>query len=118
MSDASSVPLEAESGAGGVSTSWKGRATGIAGVLGGAIVSLLCMGARPNVPGGLLLGTLGTGVSVASLLGLLGDARPAEREVSLARVAAPLASCLASLVWLWLLLSLAVAGVLPAQTLL
>jgi 4-amino-4-deoxy-L-arabinose transferase-like glycosyltransferase len=120
MSDASTVPLEAESGPRVANSLWKRRATAFAGFLGGTLLALLSMSAKPSLPGGLVLGTLGTCISAASLLALMGtwresDVALAERHVGWRRVAAPLAHSLASLVWLWLLLWLAVLGVLPAQ---
>jgi 4-amino-4-deoxy-L-arabinose transferase-like glycosyltransferase len=120
MSDASTVPLEAEPRPRVESTPWKRRAISLAGFLGGTLLALSSMSARPSLPGGLAIGTFGTLLSAGSLLALLGtwcrEQPVADRQIGWQRVAGPLAHCAASLTWLWLLLWLAVAGVLPAQT--
>src|SRR5690606_12867520 len=75
------------------------------------------MCAKPNLPGGLWMGVLGTLLAASSLLALVGKRESAdvERVVGVRTLAAPLGHALAACLWLGVLLRLAVAGVLPAQ---
>jgi 4-amino-4-deoxy-L-arabinose transferase-like glycosyltransferase len=118
MSDVSSVPLEAAAAPRLSSSSWKQRGAWFAGFVGAAVLALLSMCAKPALPGGLLLGALATSLSTGCLLTFLGTWRSVEvvRQVSARALVAPLGHLLASSLWLWLLLRLAVAGVLPLQT--
>ncbi len=121
MSDASTVPLEVEPRPRAATTPWKRRGISLAGLFGGLLLALASMCAKPSLPGGLAIGTLGTCLAVGSALVLLGTlieagANAAARQVHFRQIAAPLTHCVVSLVWLWLLCRLAVAGVLPAQT--
>ena len=91
----------------------------LAGFFAGALVALFSMCAKPSLPGGLWLGLLGTFVATGSLVRWAGSyaaADDAAPRVELRALALPLGMSLVALSWLWLLLRLAVAGVLPAQT--
>jgi 4-amino-4-deoxy-L-arabinose transferase-like glycosyltransferase len=116
MSDVSSVTLDASAAPRAARASWKQRGSAVAGFFGGALLAVASMCAKPTLPGGLWLGALGTLVAAASLLALLSRGASAARLVGMRSVAAPLGHALAASVWLWVLLRLAVAGVLPAQT--
>jgi 4-amino-4-deoxy-L-arabinose transferase-like glycosyltransferase len=115
MSDVSSVTLDASAAPRAASASWKQRGSAAAGFFGGALLAVGSMCAKPNLPGGLWLGALGTLVAAASLLAVVSSGASAAR-MGVRSVAAPLGHALAASVWLWVLLRLAVAGVLPAQT--
>jgi 4-amino-4-deoxy-L-arabinose transferase-like glycosyltransferase len=117
MSDLSPV-VEAAAAPGLSSSSWKRRGAWFAGFVGAALLTLLSMCAKPALPGGLLIGGVGAALATGCLLAFIGTWRRVEvvREVPARALATPLAHLLASSLWLWLLLRLAVAGVLPAQT--
>jgi 4-amino-4-deoxy-L-arabinose transferase-like glycosyltransferase len=116
MSDASSVTLDASAAPRAASASWKQRGSAAAAFVGGALLAVGSMCAKPNLPAGLWLGTLGTLLAAGSLLALVNPRANADRQVGLRSIAAPVGHALAASVWLWVLLRLAVAGVLPAQT--
>jgi 4-amino-4-deoxy-L-arabinose transferase-like glycosyltransferase len=125
MSEVSSVTLDAPVASPAASgpgkprgARWTSRAAAAAAFIAGTLLALASMCARPTLPGGLWIGTLGTVLSVAALLRLIATGRDTEvqRVVALRTLAAPLGHAVAASIWLWVLLRLAVAGVLPAQT--
>jgi len=120
MTDVSSVPVDAAPPTRAATSQWKRRAASLAGFLAGALLALLSMSAKPSLPGGLWLGLIGTALAAGSLVRCAAAWAPADvaRRVGARTLAAPFGLAVAALFWLWLLLRLAVAGVLPAQTLL
>jgi len=118
MTDASSVPVDAAPPAQAATSPWRRRGLSLAGFLAGAFIALLAMCAKPSLPGGLWLGLVGTLLASGSLVAAARTWSPEEvaRRVEARALALPFGQTLAALLWLWLLLRLAVAGVLPAQT--
>jgi 4-amino-4-deoxy-L-arabinose transferase-like glycosyltransferase len=118
MSEAPSLPLEAESDLDRVSSRWKERIQSSVGLLLGTSLSLVAMGAEPRLPGGFSIGFAGVLLATGSALAFVSTfARPrdAVRELSAGALLFPVAQALAAFVWLWLLLRAAVAGVIPLQ---
>src|SRR5687767_7081824 len=125
MSDVSSVTLDAPVASPGASAPgkqrrapWKPRVAAAAVFIVGTLLALASMCAKPALPGGLWIGTFGTALSAAALLRLIATEQDTQalRVVAWRTLAAPLGHALAASIWLWVLLRLAVAGVLPAQT--
>jgi 4-amino-4-deoxy-L-arabinose transferase-like glycosyltransferase len=89
-----------------------------AAFVAGTLLALLSMCAKPSLPGGIFIGVFATLLSTASLLGLIGTWREVQvvRQIGLGQLRGPLLHAVAALIWLWVLLRLAVAGVLPVQT--
>src|SRR5688572_19276123 len=121
MSDASSLPLDAGAAPRVSSSPWKRRGGALAAFAGGAALAVVSMCARPNLPGGLWIGVLGTSLAGAALLAFFDSWRAApaaelERRVSGRVLIAPAGQAVSAALWLWILLRLAVSGVLPMQT--
>lgn len=118
MSEASPVPLELDRAPVQSGSRWRSAALAGSGLLGAALVAVLVMGARPGLPGGFFIGLFATCAAALSGLWLslaFAPAAPIAREVSLTVLRWPALAAAGSLASLWLVLRLAVAGVLPLQ---
>lgn len=121
MQDAPELPYEAAPRPAATASSrqsWRVRGVLLLSLIGGALLALAAMAAKPGLPLGFWLGLLGTAVASGSALLFVDTIRRVEpdAEVSARRVAWPVAHALFALVLGWGLVRLAVLGVVPAQT--